>query len=137
MNAESSLQQAPQDRLDDKLGGASAMLPTVLWWFGLLLLAYLQFLYWFGSGGVYQHQKIKSYIVTQEAKINELTERNRLLSVEVKGLKSGNMAVEEHARLDLGLIKPGETFIQLNTVAPQNPSAPPAAPPNPQSDHAP
>ena len=34
-----------------------------------------------------------------------------------KDLKNGLEAVEEHARSDLGLIKQGETFVQMSTAS--------------------
>lgn len=92
-------------------------LPRILLWAGFLLLLYLQYLLWFGHGGYRQHQQIKHVIAQQKTQNDELTERNRILAAEVHDLKNGNMAVEEHARLDLGLIKPGETFIQMSTIS--------------------
>lgn len=91
-------------------------LPRLLSVVGVLLFLYLQYLLWFGHGGYFQHQKIQQVIQAQEAHNDELKERNRILKAEVHDLKGGNMAVEEHARLDLGLIKPGETFIQMSTI---------------------
>ncbi len=45
--------------------------------------------------------------VQQQVELNdELKERNRVLAAEVYDLKNGVEAIEEHARLDLGLIKP-------------------------------
>ncbi|MPN44436.1 hypothetical protein SDC9_192001 [bioreactor metagenome] len=32
-------------------------------------------------------------------------------------MKNGIEAIEEHARLDLGLIKPHETFVQMSTIS--------------------
>ena len=49
----------------------------------------------------------------------ELKERNRILAAEVYDLKHGIEAIEEHARLDLGLIKPHETFVQMSTISTQ------------------
>ena len=39
--------------------------------------------------------------------------RNETLSAEVDDLKHGDEAVEERARSELGLLKPGETFYQV------------------------
>jgi cell division protein FtsB len=46
-----------------------------------------------------------------------LQNRNRALEAEVKDLKTGLEAIEERARLELGMIKQGETFYQI--VEPQ------------------
>ncbi|MGB2517260.1 MAG: septum formation initiator family protein [Pseudomonadales bacterium] len=42
-----------------------------------------------------------------------LAQRNQQLYAEVEDLKQGLAAVEEHARSDLGMVKPNETFYQL------------------------
>ena len=39
-------------------------------------------------------------------------------NVEIVGeAENGAEAIEEHARLDLGLIKPHETFVQMSTIS--------------------
>lgn len=58
------------------------------------------------------HRKFSKEIELNE----ELKERNRVLAAEVYDLKNGVEAIEEHARLDLGLVKPHETFVQMSTV---------------------
>lgn len=84
--------------------------------FGLLLtlafvvFAYLQYNLWLGDGGVYAVRSLKRDIAAQQEENARLAERNRVLAAEVKDLKSGTDAVEEHARMDLGMIKSNETF---------------------------
>lgn len=84
------------------------------------LLAFLQYRLWWGEGGRrsvanLQHQ------VRQQAHENEgLQQRNAALAAEVEDLKSGEVAVEERARSELGMIKPGETFYRV--VEPQSAS---------------
>lgn len=85
--------------------------------FGKLLLVIalvaflgLQFNLWFGEGGVRDVQKLKASVAAQARENEKLAERNRVLEAEVKDLKSGLEAVEEHGRLDLGMIKQNETF---------------------------
>ncbi|WP_235985072.1 septum formation initiator family protein [Acinetobacter baretiae] len=85
-----------------------------------ILVAGFQYMYWFGDGGYYDHQRLMQQIEQQADTNKTLRERNRILGAEVYDLKNGAEAVEEHARLDLGLIKPNETFIQMSTLsAPQ------------------
>ncbi|MEX5538955.1 septum formation initiator family protein, partial [Pseudomonas syringae] len=81
-----------------------------------ILIAGFQYMYWFGEGGYYDHQKLMQQIQQQEDTNKDLKERNRILGAEVYDLKNGAEAVEEHARLDLGLIKPNETFVQMSTL---------------------
>ena len=76
-------------------------------------------MFWFGEGGYYDHQKLMQQIQQQTEVNQELKERNRILGAEVYDLKNGAEAIEEHARLDLGLIKPHETFVQMSTITTQ------------------
>ena len=85
----------------------------------IILVAGFQYLYWFGEGGYYDHQKLMQQIQQQTEVNQELKERNRILGAEVYDLKNGAEAIEEHARLDLGLIKPHETFVQMSTITTQ------------------
>lgn len=41
----------------------------------------------------------------------QLEQRNAGLDAEVRDLKSGNEAIEERARFELGLTRPGEIFV--------------------------
>ena len=83
------------------------------------MIAGFQYLYWFGEGGYHQHQQLSQKIQQQVELNDELKERNRVLAAEVYDLKNGVEAIEEHARLDLGLIKPHETFVQMSTISTQ------------------
>lgn len=87
----------------------------------ILLLATLQFKLWWGESGFYDRQALKERIAQQHQENEALAERNRVLSAEVYDLKNGVEAVEEHARLDLGLIKPNETFVQMSMLPPPAP----------------
>ncbi|WOE32296.1 MULTISPECIES: septum formation initiator family protein [unclassified Acinetobacter] len=91
----------------------------VLLGLAIILIAGFQYLYWFGEGGYLEHQKLMQKIQQQAEFNEELKERNRILAAEVYDLKNGVEAIEEHARLDLGLIKPHETFIQMSTISTQ------------------
>ncbi|MCF8998720.1 cell division protein FtsB [Acinetobacter nectaris] len=82
----------------------------------IFLIAGFQYMYWFGEGGYYDHQRLMQQIQQQQDTNKDLQERNRILGAEVYDLKNGAEAVEEHARLDLGLIKPNETFVQMSTL---------------------
>jgi cell division protein FtsB len=53
----------------------------------------------------------------QRAINQQLEQRNAALEAEVRDLKSGNEAIEERARFELGLTKPGEIFVHT----PRNP----------------
>ncbi|MEC7120714.1 MAG: septum formation initiator family protein [Pseudomonadota bacterium] len=85
---------------------------------GLVVIAALQFQLWFGESGYQDRQELMLRVDAQQQENQQLAERNRVLRAEVNDLKNGLEAVEEHARLDLGLIKPNETFVQMSTLPP-------------------
>lgn len=79
----------------------------------LLLLLALQAKLWFGEGGWRQAKSLQQTVSEQRAENARLQQRNDALSAEVEDLKSGETAVEERARSELGMIKPGETFYRV------------------------
>jgi cell division protein FtsB len=60
---------------------------------------------------------LQNALETQRQTNQRLQSRNRALEAEVEDLKTGLEAVEERARLELGMIKHGEIFYQI--VEPQ------------------
>lgn len=83
----------------------------------LALLAALQYRLWVGEGSFAEVARLEEAIARQQVENDKMRERNRVLAVEVNELKSGLDAVEERARLEMGMIKDGETFYML--VEPQ------------------
>mgnify|MGYP002714318071 CR=1 FL=1 len=96
-----------------------SLMSKVLLGLAIVLIAGFQYLYWFGEGGYRDHAALTEKIQQQIELNTELKERNRVLAAEVYDLKNGVEAIEEHARLDLGLIKPHETFVQMSTISTQ------------------
>lgn len=96
---------------------------------GIALAAFLalQVGLWFGEGGVRDVHALKAAIAAQQQENEKLAERNRVLEAEVRDLKGGLEAVEEHGRQDLGMIKQNETFY-LVTGNPDSRRAPATAP---------
>ncbi|MGP9544581.1 FtsB family cell division protein [Psychrobacter sp. AOP7-B1-25] len=76
----------------------------------------LQYQYWLGENGRFEHDKLTAQIEKQQSLNDNQVAANNLLRTDVQDLKTGLEAVEEHARLDLGLIKPNETFVQVSTA---------------------
>lgn len=68
---------------------------------------------WVGQGGLLQYWQLKSDVKQQQAENTLLEVRNNILHAEVIDLKGGYDAIEERARVELGMIKPSETFYQL------------------------
>jgi cell division protein FtsB len=91
----------------------------------LVLLGWLQYRLWFGNGGEREVADLQAQVQRQARDNTGLRERNAALAAEVQDLKSGEAAVEERARSELGMIKPGETFYRV--VDPENAAPPPAA----------
>ncbi len=93
----------------------------------MLLLAALQYKLWYGSGGQRDVAALKAQVAAQAAENAQLQARNDALAAEVADLKGGGEAVEERARAELGMVKPGETFYRVIDRAPAaGPVAPPA-----------
>lgn len=78
-----------------------------------LLFLILQYKLWFERGGVAEVWHLKHVIAAQKAENKAMLEQNAALTAEVQDLKNGRAAVEERARNDLGMTKPGEVFYQI------------------------
>lgn len=96
-------------------------------WVTLVLLALillLQYPLWLGKGSWLKVWDI-GRLVDEQKKVNQQAQlRNAVLDAEVRDLKQGTDAIEDHARSELGMIKPGEVFFQ---VVGEHASAPAAA----------
>jgi cell division protein FtsB len=79
----------------------------------LVLLGWLQYRLWFGGGGEREVVQLQAQVARQRHDNTGLQQRNDALAAEVEDLKSGEAAVEERARNELGMIKPGETFYRV------------------------
>jgi cell division protein FtsB len=79
----------------------------------IALLAWLQYRLWFGNGGAREVETLQRQVREQAHANAGLKQRNDTLAAEVVDLKSGEAAVEERARSELGMIKPGETFYRV------------------------
>ena len=79
----------------------------------ILILIGLQYKLWFGDGSLSEVVQLSRELEIQKQRLRELEERNKILEAQVLDLQTGLDAFEEKARNDLGMIKEGETFIQL------------------------
>lgn len=84
-----------------------------------LLLALIQYPLWLGKGGWLRVWDMEHQVDDAHAKVAELKARNAKLASEVNDLKDGTDAVEERARLELGMLKKGEIFIQILDTPPK------------------
>lgn len=81
--------------------------------FLLILIAGLQYRLWLGDGGIREYRETTTKIEELRQEGEKRRVRNAALAADVKDLKEGTDAIEERARHDLGMIKSGETFIQI------------------------
>ncbi|HEY4555242.1 MAG TPA: cell division protein FtsB [Lysobacter sp.] len=88
------------------------------------LLAFLQYRLWFGAGGNSSVAELELQVQAQIRENAGLQQRNDALAAEVEDLKSGEAAVEERARSELGMIRPGETFYRVVESGAATPAAP-------------
>lgn len=79
----------------------------------LALLGTLQYHLWWGKNGLAEYNEAQANVARQMTDNEQLVARNALLYREIEDLNKGLAAVEELARNDLGMIKPGETFYRL------------------------
>lgn len=84
--------------------------------FLIVVLSYLQYAFWFKSGGVADAKILMLKIEEKEKEINSINIGNRRLIAEVKDLEDGLDAVEERARSLIGMIKEDEVFLRINSA---------------------
>jgi len=78
----------------------------------LILLVSLQYQLWF-HGGMNDVWELEKALAKQKEENDTLIARNLSLAAEVEDLKTGQDAIEERARSELGMVKQGEKLIQL------------------------
>ena len=79
----------------------------------LCVLGWLQYSLWFGKNGINDHTRISEDVAVQQATNAKLKSRNDQLFAEIDDLNGGQEAIEERARNELSMIKPGESFYRL------------------------
>ena len=90
-----------------------AALPHSLPLLLIILIALLQYPLWLGKGSWLRVWDVNQQLSAQKEKNAKLAQRNAGLDADVRDLKEGLTAVEERARVGLGMIKPNETFYQV------------------------
>ena len=88
----------------------TAVMPRWTWVIVIAVLVYLQYRLWIGPGGYLDVASLQDRVESARAHNSELKTRNLLLEAEIERLETDPAAVEYHARADLGMIRPGETF---------------------------
>jgi len=81
--------------------------------FLLLALAGLQYKLWLGDGSILQWRDLQKKITMQKQENDQLAIRNRAIEADILELKSGDQALEEQARYELGMVKNDEIYYQF------------------------
>ncbi|MGY8815747.1 MAG: septum formation initiator family protein, partial [Gammaproteobacteria bacterium] len=79
----------------------------------IILLVFLQYRLWNGNGSLPHLWQLEEIKTQSNAGNEELLERNLALGAEVMDLKDGVEAIEERARIEMGMIQSGELFYQI------------------------
>jgi cell division protein FtsB len=82
----------------------------LLWTIMVVVILLLQVRLWVGEGSFAQVWSLEQSIAEQREENAELATRNERLYAEVRNLRNEQGAVEERARMNLGLIREDETF---------------------------
>jgi len=88
----------------------SRLIPAIL----ITLLVVLHVQLWFGRGSVPSVARMAGELEAQKQKNAQAQLANDRLAAEVRDLKEGLEMVEEKARLELGMVKPNEIYVQIS-----------------------
>lgn len=77
------------------------------------LFALLQYKLWLGQGNVYAVSELRQQVDNQKDINVHWKQNNAILIANIEDLKGNTQAIEERARLELGMIKKGEKFYQV------------------------
>ena len=78
-----------------------------------VLIGLLAYDIFFGRNGYQQHEFVEKQLDKALYRSELLKQRNLAIEEEILDLKQGNIAIEELARSELGLIYPDETFYRV------------------------
>lgn len=79
----------------------------------IITLVVLQHKLWLGDGNIVQWVKIEKKLAAHQNENKKLAARNKALEANIAELKSGDQALEEEARYELGMIKENEEYYQF------------------------
>lgn len=79
----------------------------------IIALVALQHKLWLGEGNIHQWILLEKKLEDNQQANNKLAARNRALEADIQELKSGDQALEEQARYELGMIKEFEVYYQF------------------------
>ncbi|MEP6823720.1 MAG: septum formation initiator family protein [Ramlibacter sp.] len=86
------------------------IVPAIL--IALLLVVHAQL--WSGRGSIRNVEEMQRRLEANKAANARAQQANERLGSEVRDLKEGLEMVEEKARMELGMVKPNEIFVQIS-----------------------
>ena len=89
---------------------SNRVVPAVL--IALLVILHVQL--WFGRGSLSSVAQMQQKLDAQKAHNAQAQLANDRLVSEVSDLKEGLEMVEEKARMELGMVKPNEIYVQIS-----------------------
>ena len=98
--------------MDSRLRGNDVLVKILAAVLAALVVA-LQYPLWLGKGSWRAVWELDQSLEQQRATNAGLKARNDALDAEVRDLKEGTEAIEERARMELGMIKRDEIFYQV------------------------
>lgn len=79
----------------------------------IIALVVLQHKLWLGDGNLVQWMHLEKKLTAHQLQNDQLAARNKALEADIRELKSGEQALEEQARYELGMIKDSEVYYQF------------------------
>ena len=79
----------------------------------VFLFALMQYKLWLGHGNIFTVSQLKQRVEEQRQVEDSWKQTNTMLTSNIGDLKGNMQAIEERARLELGMIKKGEKFYQV------------------------
>lgn len=79
----------------------------------VLLLLALQYNLWVSHDGPLKTIELRKEIAKQKKQNRALIKKNKLLATQVNDLKDGKASVQDLARDELGMVKPGERYYKF------------------------
>lgn len=79
----------------------------------IILLIMLQYRLWAGNASFGRQTELAQKVSEQQKENLRNEARNKILFAEIADLKTGSEAIEERARHELGMIRPGEIFYRV------------------------
>ncbi len=77
------------------------------------LLILLQYALWAGNSSFGRQSELNTKVIAQKLDNQRNIARNKILYAEIADLRNGSEAIEERARHELGMIRPGEVFYRV------------------------